>query len=251
MKNNKPTKTSGYVKFPSPKGDAVKSVSKKPSQLKQIPRKQPPSKPANKTSPIPPKPGFPFGSNGFGDLGFPSRTEGSSEDKTELIKKVFQEVLGREPDNRDLSYYRFSPMGEDEIRNQLLNGKEHKDLLEKGNKYDEIKEEIGSHKAKVKVLEGQVKDQLEEFKQVNNLLKEKNRYIRQLRKQVESEPEDITSPDTFKYNNEISKDSSDVDVSDIPKEEGLPELPPAPFFTDNLNNKPKKRKSPFSGIFRS
>jgi len=103
------------------------------------------------------------------------------EERVTMIEKVYQEVLGRKPDSKDISYYKYSTLSEDEIRKQLLEGKEHKELLENGREFKSMKERCESSEVRVKILEGQMRDQLEEFKKLGELLREKNRYIQFLR----------------------------------------------------------------------
>jgi hypothetical protein len=232
MANTKKTQnsssTSGFVKFPSPPNDV--SPKKKSSPIKKDKTVKIPPKSLPHTKP---KQNSPFPTNNFGDFGFPRTSGNGNGDKTEKIKKIFKEVLGKDPEPRDLSYYRFSPMSEDEIKQQLLTGKEHKDLIKKGNEHKDLNEQLITQKAKVKVLNGKIEDQLEEFKQLHNLLKAKNRYIRELREQLENKSPQIKSADT------------DTSQGNIPPE------PPIPHFTNDLGSQNTKKKSVFTGIFRS
>jgi hypothetical protein len=106
------------------------------------------------------------------------------EERVQMIEKVYLEVLNRKPDTRDINYYKYSTLAEDEIRKQLIQGKEHKDLLEHGKEYSNLKSRTDDAETRVKMLEGQIKDQLEEFRKLTDLLKEKNRYIEQLRRDL-------------------------------------------------------------------
>jgi len=72
----------------------------------------------------------------------------------------------------------------------LLTSKEHKDLIDHGKEYKNIKERAENSEIRVKFLEGQLKDQLEEFKKLGDLLREKNRYIQYLR-QKSNNPYDL------------------------------------------------------------
>ncbi len=111
----------------------------------------------------------------------------SPNDRVEMIKKVFQEILCREPDTRDLNYYKYSSMDEESIRGDLLEGEEHKSLVKDGREYKKIKNLLDEAKSKIKVLEGQVEDREDNVRQMEELLSEKNLHIEELKKNIESQ----------------------------------------------------------------
>ncbi len=111
----------------------------------------------------------------------------SPQERVEMIEKVFTEILNRKPDTRDINYYKYSTLSEEEIRKQLLTGAEHKQLLLDGRDYKKLKDRALQAETRVKVLEGQIRDQVEEFRQLTNLLKEKNRHIQELRERLNNE----------------------------------------------------------------
>lgn len=122
-----------------------------------------------------------------GSFGPPTSTPASAkltpQERVEIIEKLYQEVLGRKPDTRDINYYKYSTLGEEEIRKQLITGKEHKALLEDGRDYKNMKERANQSETRVKILESQIRDQVDEFAQLTRLLNEKNLYIKQLREE--------------------------------------------------------------------
>jgi len=284
--NHNQSTTSGFVKFPPP---INKSPKKKPSK-KVLPKTKQVTN-DNLTGQSRPQNNFPFPNDPFGGMGFSNRGGGKMEEKTEMIKKIYKEILGKEPDPRDLSYFRFSPMEEEELREHLLKGEEHKELIKKGNEFKELQEQLDTHKAKVKVLESKIQDQIEEFNQLHNLLKEKNRYIRQLRGNYniqyghtnEQQPEPIVNEDISdsevqndvdeqKSHDYVAKpqpsnhfqepaqpqmyqqDSKEVSNNDleIPETDSLiPPEPPLPHFTNDNDFKKAKRKGVLGNIFRS
>lgn len=103
------------------------------------------------------------------------------EERVSMIERVYQEILHRKPDTRDINYYKYSTLNEEQIKKQLLASSEHKDLIKKGREYKKLKDQADQSGARTQMLEGKIKDQLEEFKQLNQLLQEKNRHIRTLR----------------------------------------------------------------------
>lgn len=253
----------GYVKFPSSTTkknddkpvkkveDSIPARRDKAAPLQRSTTRKPLKKPTQKLSPKPSRKSFdkPFG--GMGDMpGFGSPSRNSSQ-KTESIKKIYKEILGKEPTNRDLSYYRFSPMTEDEIREQVLKGEEHKSLIKKGREYDDIKDDMEDYKVKVKRLEKKLEDNLEEFKEINDLLKEKNKYIRQLREKIDETNEVLPNESTYEYESRITPTTESTNIVPQPKiDESIPK-PPPPQFTDNIGTKMVKKKNLIDRIFRS
>lgn len=129
----------------------------------------------------------PWGWNPPGAVSPSSDKKLTPQERVEMIEKVYSEILDRKPDTRDINYYKYSTLSEDEIRKQLITGKEHKQLMQDGRDYKKMKERALTSETRVSMLESQIKDQVEEFKQLSELLNEKNRYIKQLR-------EDLNSP---------------------------------------------------------
>ena len=103
------------------------------------------------------------------------------EERVQMIETVYDEILCRKPDTRDINYYKYSTLNEDQIRKQLIASAEHKDMVKKGREYTKLKEHAEQLETRVKMLEGQLRDHVEEFRELSNLLQEKNRQIQQLR----------------------------------------------------------------------
>ncbi len=119
----------------------------------------------------------------------PGQTQGQEkrltpQERVEMIEKVYQEILNRKPDTRDINYYKYSTLSEEEIRKQLITGKEHKQLLDDGKDYKKMKDRAMQAETRVNMLESQIKDQVEEFRHLTELLTEKNQYIQQLRQKL-------------------------------------------------------------------
>jgi hypothetical protein len=110
----------------------------------------------------------------------------SPQERVAMIERVYEEVLGRKPDTRDINYYKYSTLSENEIRGQLLAGKEHKQLVEDGREFKKMRERATQAETKIKMLEAQNQDQIEEFKHLTKLLKEKNVYIQEMRDKLKN-----------------------------------------------------------------
>ena len=128
-----------------------------------------------------------FGGSG-GGLGYPGQNPPGNqqkrltpEERVKMIEKVYDEILCRKPDTRDINYYKYSTLDEEQIKKQLLASAEHKDMIKKGREYTSLKDRSEQLETRVRMLEGQIKDQIEEFRELSNLLQEKNRHITELR----------------------------------------------------------------------
>jgi len=108
--------------------------------------------------------------------------------KSPLVKKIYKQILGREPSSREMAYYKYSSAKKEEIVKKLLEGDEHKELLEMARSFPDLEETNSKLKSKVLKLESKVKDNEEEFNQLKSLLEEKNATIKDLRETKETPP---------------------------------------------------------------
>lgn len=107
-------------------------------------------------------------------------TEGKN-DKLVVVDKAYELVLGRKPTSRELSFYRYAPMKEEELFKKLLNGEEHKDVVKKGREYPELEEREKLDQSAILKLKHSIEDKQEEFDGMKSMLEEKNREINNLR----------------------------------------------------------------------
>lgn len=131
----------------------------------------------------------PYWGGGTGGFGYGTNQNSTEkkltpEEREEMIKKVYQYVLGREATVRDINYYKYSTLEEKDIAKQLLDSQEHKDILNNAREYIDLKSNFDKTEDKNRKMEIQIKDQIEEFKKLLQLLNEKNKYIEQLRRQL-------------------------------------------------------------------
>lgn len=104
-----------------------------------------------------------------------------STKKSPVVKKMYKLILGREPSSREMAYYKYSSAQEEDIIKKLLKGDEHKDILEKAQKYPELKEKNTKLKSTVLKLKSKAKDRANEYTELRRLLEEKNEIIINLR----------------------------------------------------------------------
>ncbi len=108
--------------------------------------------------------------------------------KSPLVKKIYKQILGREPSSREMAYYKYSSAKKEDIIKKLLEGDEHKELLEMAKKFPDLEETNSKLKSKVLKLTSKIKDNEEEFKQLKSLLEEKNATIKELRETKDLPP---------------------------------------------------------------
>ncbi len=114
----------------------------------------------------------------------------SEEQRRKSITNVFSLVLGKNPSDRDFSYYRFSTLTEEGLIKSLLNLPEHKKLVDKAREHTALKQSVNDLDLQVKQLDATMQSMKQELITMQQLLVEKNRYIQQMRGiTVESVPE--------------------------------------------------------------
>lgn len=114
----------------------------------------------------------------------------SPAQRVKIIEKAFKDILCREPDTRDLNHYKYSSATEEEIREELLDSKEHKTLIENGRDYQKLKNLLEDSNSQIRALERHIKDKEANLKDMDLLLKEKNLHIKELREKEEKLFED-------------------------------------------------------------
>ncbi|HOK59900.1 MAG TPA: hypothetical protein PK432_02870, partial [Candidatus Dojkabacteria bacterium] len=66
----------------------------------------------------------------------------SKTDRTDAIEKIFMDVLGRKPSSREMAYYKYSPIKEEDIITKLISSDEHKKIVESALKLPGVQEEL-------------------------------------------------------------------------------------------------------------
>lgn len=114
----------------------------------------------------------------------------SQSERVPMIEEIFQEVLGRKPSSRELAYYKYGVMKEDDIRKKLIKSDEHNELIQKALSLPGIESELKSTKVSEKKLQQKLIDLNEETVESQKLLDERNILIKELREKV-SNPYDF------------------------------------------------------------
>jgi hypothetical protein len=103
--------------------------------------------------------------------------------KSPLVKKIYKQVLGREPSSREMAYYKYSSAEKEDILKKLLEGDEHKEILKKAKEYPELKEKNSKLKSTVLKLKSRAEDRANEYSELKRLLEEKSETIKSLREE--------------------------------------------------------------------
>lgn len=109
-----------------------------------------------------------------------------SPEKAAVIENIFQEVLGRKPSSREMSFYKYSVISEDEIRIKLLSGDEHKNIIEKALKLPSVEDQLRDSQLGERRLTQKINDIEGQITETNVLLNEKNREIEELREELQN-----------------------------------------------------------------
>lgn len=107
-------------------------------------------------------------------------------DRSPMIEKIYNEVLGRKPSSRELSYYKYSAMSEDEIRIKLLQSDEHTSTLEDAKRLKGVEDELRNSQLNEKRLIQRIDDLGKQIDEGQILLDEKSSIISQLREQLQN-----------------------------------------------------------------
>lgn len=136
--------------------------------------------------------------------------------KAPAVQEIFQLVLGREPSSREMSYYKYSTLKKEEVINKLLDGEEHKNILEKSKKFPELKEENKKYQSTILKLKSNIEDSRNEYLELKRLLVEKNNIIESLRQNRDLPF--LTNKSTIEENNihySISKERNVSEKKDL------------------------------------
>ena len=143
------------------------------------------------------------------------------KEREKYITKVFEKVLKREPSSREMSYYKYGEMEEDEILKELLEGDEHSKLIKEAKESKNLKNKVSELENNIERLKDLIDGKAKEYKELTSLLEEKNTEIKKLRE---------TEKNIYNQNMEMR-------VKDV--EEILPEYS---FEYDHHRNEPSPKK---------
>ncbi len=125
------------------------------------------------------------GNNNFGNQqksgGFITR-----DDRKKLIQDMYVKILGREPNQNDLSYFLNIGIGEQELIKKMIDSQEHADLVKSRQEVIKAKEELNSTRTELIQLRTSAEDQKVIIRNLHTLITQKNQAIAQFQHQAES-----------------------------------------------------------------
>jgi hypothetical protein len=145
-----------------------------------------------------------------------SSVKDSRSEKASVIEKIFLKVLGRKPSSRELAYYKYGILKEDDIRTKLLESDEHKKLVKDAKKLPYVEDEVKNVRVSERKLLQKIEDIMGEVIELKKLLEQKDQKIRVLRKEVENPYDLPTSLERFEEGFEVYKQTQNS-KSDTPR----------------------------------
>ena len=95
----------------------------------------------------------------------------SGSGKSDIIKKIYKDVLGRDPDSDALMYYISQPViDENAIIKQMIESSEHADILKAARSIDMYKEEQKKLDQKILTFSATITEKDEMIKDLNHLI---------------------------------------------------------------------------------
>ncbi|GAB4283822.1 MAG: hypothetical protein Kow0081_0610 [Candidatus Dojkabacteria bacterium] len=130
-----------------------------------------------------------FGSATFGpdplgvsDSEISSSSSGSGvtmdrQQRTEMIKKNFEKLLGKEPKQADLNYYLNIGVTEEQLIQRIMKSKDHEELVKNAKEAEDMRKKITTYESELTKLRAETNDLKAMLDNLNKLLQAKNQQI--------------------------------------------------------------------------
>lgn len=116
----------------------------------------------------------------------PRRSLGGSTERTQMIEKIYKQVLGRKPTSREISYYKYSTSDEEEIKTKLLKSDEHKEILKDYKDLPNVKESLKESELELKKKSQKLEDIGKEIIELQKLITSQKEELSELRDQLQN-----------------------------------------------------------------
>ncbi|MBP9758512.1 N-acetylmuramoyl-L-alanine amidase [Candidatus Dojkabacteria bacterium] len=125
------------------------------------------------------------GSTGQSGFSLPNQTQMSREERKELIIRMYNKILGREPNQNDLNYFINIGITEDKLIKRMIDSQEHLDLVNSKIDYEQNKEIYEKQKIELSRLKAENNDQKVLLNNLSKLLHQKNRHIGEMKARLD------------------------------------------------------------------
>ncbi len=118
------------------------------------------------------------------------------EQRKEMIKKRYHQILGRKVSEQDLNYFLNLNLDENQMTKRLIESQDHADMIKNNQEYKKIKPEYDKLKTQKKELEAQLKDKDKLVQKQNELIQQKNKSIFSLENDKKAPPSEMSVAQT-------------------------------------------------------
>lgn len=95
------------------------------------------------------------------------------DEKKQMLTRLYQKVLGRNPDPKGLNYYSNSQMSEEALMKLMIDSKEHKAVVKAAKDYVTTKSELNRAESEIKHLKSSLADKEEEIETLRSYFADK------------------------------------------------------------------------------
>jgi len=203
-----------------PKGVASPYSSTTPSSYPMRPRVQGavPSQPIMPTMPM---------------SSAPTMSVATPQEKQEEITRLYQKVLGRNPDAAGLGYYANSQMSEAALMKMMVESQEHQNLIKAAKDYVTVKGQLERLEREITSLRSRMADKDSEIQSLSAYLQEKSRELSQMTEERKAS----TSEDNVE---KASRENGRMKRNDNSHGNGTPNHKPKSFGVFEMVKKLKK-----------
>ena len=119
-----------------------------------------------------------------------------TQNRREMVKKLYREVLGKEADMKGISYYMYTKptITEEQIREEMTQSTEHLEMVKKAKEHEKLKKEKDEQKEAASILRVNLEAKENELANMQKLLQMKNVEIQRARQPVQVAPTPASTP---------------------------------------------------------
>ncbi|MCA9385773.1 N-acetylmuramoyl-L-alanine amidase [Candidatus Dojkabacteria bacterium] len=125
--------------------------------------------------------------NSFSPPGVPNQAPPMSrEQRKDMVMKMYNKVLGREPNQNDLNYFLNIGITEEKLLSRMIDSQEHLDMVKAKSDFDKVKKEYEKQKTTLTRLRAEYQDNRAMLQNLTKLLHQKNRTISEMKSRMQN-----------------------------------------------------------------